>query len=406
MVDYKLWLIATIEIVSLLFPTGLFSYVDEILAVISAIYICRNYKYLVYEEKLIIKLLIVFIIVGCIGTFRNRYQLGLWPIFLDMEGCTKFFLVYILGRHYTQNLSDAKKKATIKAINLWLIPFVIVGCVCGIINFFIDIGMSYETRMGFRTFKYIFTDSAHIGLCWYMVMMFLTANYMITPRLYNFIIILMGLIVWTLTFKSRAVLFVILYLLLFFWIILHNKKLKLNLLSTIVVVGFSIFITFDQIETYFLSGNEKMPRFILLNGGIETMVRFFPFGAGFGTYGTDVAVKYYSNLYYELGYDKLWGLTPEEPIYAHDSYWPAIMGEFGITGVLLLFVVFYFIYKLIIVDYSVNKYATFYGIFALITQLFASVPTSVFFQSNTVFLFLLLPLITLNNLHSARKKTI
>ena len=97
MVDYKSWLIATIEIVSLLFPTGLFSYVDEILAVIRAIYICRNYKYLVYEEKLIIKLLIVFIIVGCIGTFRNRYQLGLWPIFLDMEGCTKFFLVYILG---------------------------------------------------------------------------------------------------------------------------------------------------------------------------------------------------------------------------------------------------------------------------------------------------------------------
>lgn len=395
MVDYKLLCIALITIIGILIPSVIFTYIDEILAVIGAIYAIRNYHKLLKYEKIIVKILILLFITGFVGTVKNKYQINIWPVLLDMEGCSKFFLVFILGRHYTLELSNRRKIKTIKAVNNFIVPFVIIGFVCGLINFFVDIGMSYEIRLGFRTFRYIFTDSAQIGLCWSVVMLFLTANYMLNPRIYNFAIILMALTVWFLTFKSRAILFVIIYLLLFYWIVLKRKKIKINVLSISIIVGFSLFITFDQIENYFLSGSETMPRTVLLTGGIQTMMRFLPFGAGFGTYGTDVAAKYYSNLYYEMGYDKLYGLTPEEPVYAHDSYWPAIMGEFGIIGVLLIIILLWIIFKIIMKDYSVNKYALFCGLYTIIIQYFASVPTSVFFQANTIFLILLLPIITL-----------
>ena len=396
MTNYKLFFIFISLFASFLISFEPIKYVDEILAVISFFYILSNRKNLLPQEKKIIWCLFLLLFVGLCGTLKCRYQTGAWPIMLDSLGCSKFFLVYILSRHYVLKLSDGTKIATINSINKFIVPFVCIAFVCGVINFFVDIGMTYEERMGFRTFRFIFSDSGHIGFLWYTVLLFLTANYMLKPRRSRLYVIIMGLVVWTLTFKSRAVLFVMLYVIMFYWLIIKNKKLKINPISIGFLVAFSIYITMDQIDRYFLEGNEAMPRTILMTGGLNTLIRFFPIGAGFGTYGTDVAAKFYSNLYYELGYDKMWGLTPEEPIYAHDCYWPAIMGEFGAIGVLLELVIFYYIYKLMSIDFSTNKYAKFFSFFALMTQLFASLPTSVFFQSNTLFFFFLLPLITIN----------
>lgn len=396
MTEFKLVFVVIALFIGFLIPIPGLNYLDESIALISLFYLFFNYRRLIPEERKIVLCLLFLLVAGIIGTEQNKYQTNIIPIMLDILSCSKFFLVFIASRHYVLTLSDDVKKRTIKTINIFIIPFVVIGAFCGIVNFFTDIGMSYEHRLGFRTFKFIFSDSGHIGMCWHTVMLFLTANYMLSPKRKNLIIVIMGLIVWVLTFKSRAILFVLLYAMAFYWMIIKNRSIKVNVFTILILVAFSVFITLDQMERYFLEGNEAMPRTILMNGGINTMIRFFPFGAGFGTYGTDVAAKYYSNLYYELGYDTMWGLTPDEPFYAHDNYWPAIMGEFGAIGVLLELIIFYYIYKLMRLDFSTSKVAQFYSLFGLITLLFASLPTSVFFQSNTLYFFLLLPLISIN----------
>lgn len=394
--NFKLYFIALYTIIGLLIPIGVLGLLDEVIAIIAILHIIVHRKIIDSYEKKILISIIALVVVGILGNYTHKYQLNIIPIVFDILACTKFFFIFLLGHHYTLNLSDRSKKKTIIAVNRLLIPFVLIACICGIINFFVDIGMTYETRMGFRTFRFIFSDSGHIGFCWYIVLLFLTANYMLNPILKNLLIILAGLIVWTLTFKSRAILFVLLYVILFYQIIIRGKKIKFNILSVGILIAFSLYVTADQLNRYFLDNNENMPRTILLNGGISTMLRFIPIGSGFATYGTDMAVKYYSKLYYELGYDKMWGLTPEEPFYAHDCYWPAIMGEMGIIGVLIEVFILVLIYKIIHKDYNRNKYFVFYSLFAFITQTFASLPTSVFFQAGTCFLFLLLPLMSID----------
>jgi O-antigen ligase len=47
----------------------------------------------------------------------------------------------------------------------------------------------------------------------------------------------------------------------------------------------------------------------------------------------------YSPLYYELGFEDEWGLRPDFPTFITDTFWPQILGEIGVLG-LLAYLVF------------------------------------------------------------------
>lgn len=371
--------------------SGVFSYVDEILTILGIIHLLFIHKLDKWEKRIAYLLLALFII-GTAGTLICRYQIKLWPIMLDTLGCIKFFICFIYGRSIFSKVSNYKKIRIISIVNMPLKPFVIIGFFLGVANLFIDFGMSYEVRMGFRTYKYIFDDAAHLSNLQYFILFFLTANYKIKRSRNSLLLICMTLITWILTFKSRAILFALLFPLLFYIVVIKKKKISINIKSGIVLILFAVFITYDQIDNYFVS-NDRMPRYLLFYGGLETMMKYWPIGAGWGTYGTDMAVKYYSPLYTELGFEQAYGLSPDYNVYAHDNYWPAIMGEFGIIGVIIELMIFFCIHKILRADYYFSRISYMYVIFVFITHLYASAVTSVFFQYQTLFLFFLLPLI-------------
>jgi hypothetical protein len=60
----------------------------------------------------------------------------------------------------------------------------------------------------------------------------------------------------------------------------------------------------------------------------------FPFGAGFGRFGSAVAQSNYSPEYVARGYPDIWGLgrSAEEGRFLTDTEWPAIIGETGFFG--------------------------------------------------------------------------
>lgn len=149
-------------------------------------------------------------------------------------------------------------------------------------------------------------------------------------------------------------------------------------------------ITSDQIETYFV--NEAAPRSNLLRYGFKTMIDYFPLGSGLATYGTDAAVKYYSPLYYKYGFANVYGLSPAFPMYAHDTYWPAIFAEFGLIGALLLGLYLFKLFKSLLNKVKNDKYAYMAVIFVCITQLSSSIATATFFNFVTCALFFVLPL--------------
>lgn len=66
---------------------------------------------------------------------------------------------------------------------------------------------------------------------------------------------------------------------------------------------------------------------------------YFPLGAGLGRYGSWMSRVDYSPLYETYGLDSVYGLSREVPSYITDTFWPQILGETGLFG-LLAYVVF------------------------------------------------------------------
>jgi hypothetical protein len=70
---------------------------------------------------------------------------------------------------------------------------------------------------------------------------------------------------------------------------------------------------------------------------VALAVQHFPFGVGFGRFGSAIAADNYSIEYTRLGYDAVRGLaSPGNPNnhgrWLTDTQWPAIVGEAGIIG--------------------------------------------------------------------------
>lgn len=66
----------------------------------------------------------------------------------------------------------------------------------------------------------------------------------------------------------------------------------------------------------------------------EIIWDYFPLGPGLGTFGTAAAAKEYSPLYHKYNMDEIWGLSPDNPMFLADCFFPTL-AEFGIVGIIL-----------------------------------------------------------------------
>ena len=71
-------------------------------------------------------------------------------------------------------------------------------------------------------------------------------------------------------------------------------------------------------------------------GALDVAGGYFPFGAGFGRYGSFIAASNYSPEYVQRGFQSVYGLgaTPGDGNFLTDTQWPAIVGEAGWLGAL------------------------------------------------------------------------
>ena len=64
----------------------------------------------------------------------------------------------------------------------------------------------------------------------------------------------------------------------------------------------------------------------------------FPIGAGLGRFGSGVSRDPYSPVYARYGLDQIDGLSPQHSSYVTDTFWPRILGETGVIGLVALIV--------------------------------------------------------------------
>ncbi len=117
---------------------------------------------------------------------------------------------------------------------------------------------------------------------------------------------------------------------------------RLGVVLALAIVPLGALLAWDSLsaaasytyDDYFGARTSEAARTVLYSTAADIAQQQFPLGAGFGRYGTFAAFTNYSPLYYDYGFPDVWGLAPVTGRFATDTFWPAVLGEGGVLGLL------------------------------------------------------------------------
>ena len=334
-----------IIIVMVLFVELIFSgtvpflkYADEVTAMISimslAVWSLSHNGKIEKEYRKILLVLCIVVAFGFAGNIINGVTRSYFAAVVDCLGTIKVFVSVIFVYTY---LNGVEAKQTVSLLYKPAKIFLWVAVLFGIVSIFTDIGMGGEVRYGLRAYSFVFGHAHILAITSISALAIIASNEITQKKLYFYTIL--ACVCQLLTTKGPSIVWSIMIFFMFKYYV-HNRKIKPWLIVLIATVG--ILAGGYQITNYFM--NASAPRAILLKYGIETARRYFPLGAGFATYGSDMAKVYYSKLYYEYGFNNIRRMGEHDGMYLNDNYWPMAMGQFGFIGALFLLCACYLLF--------------------------------------------------------------
>lgn len=157
------------------------------------------------------------------------------------------------------------------------------------------------------------------------------------------------------------------------YLLVFRKKQKLSrrikLLAGGVVALAAAAGIYQVVSYYFLMGAESA-RAVLTIAAPFLAYDHFPFGTGWGTYGSAFSVEPYSPVYGMYRMAGVWGLSPGYPEFVSDTFWPMILGQCGFFGFLAFLAVFVLLVRRIFL--LKQEKGTFASALAVLAYLFIS----------------------------------
>lgn len=311
-------------------------YIDEFLGIVATAYIVLIgvMRGMSRKDAVIIAMTFICVILGLIGNFKERLITNWFPVAVDVLCLLKVVMPYLVMKMVGQLDRDMN-------IIRYMLPFakllVIVSTLCGIINQFHYIRMSYGTRYGLRAYFFLFNNAARLGyiIACCMLVIILQEKSKIKEILY------IGLCVFNMILTTKGVVYIVLVCFAVFMLLWRGKE-KLTPAQVVPLAIAGTVASTVQINSYIKDYNS--PRIRLIRYGAVTANDYFPFGSGFATYGSDMAARNYSVLYYRYRFHKLYGLSPTDGSFLNDCYLAMVIGQFGYIGliayIILLGVIF------------------------------------------------------------------
>lgn len=197
-----------------------------------------------------------------------------------------------------------------------------------------------DYRLGMPSAMGLFTHPGQFG--WFML--FVGLFHYVTYKRDNNVKALIHFVEFALmavlSFKAKVIVGVIVVILVELFII---EKRRINLEKIVVpfagILGIGIIFgryIVENIQKYIFGTTvEISARYVLLNRSLQILKDYFPFGVGFGKFGSWYARINYSEYYYLYDCTNVYGLHPSDPKFATDTFWPSVMGETGLVGLLL-----------------------------------------------------------------------
>ena len=299
-----------------------FDFSDELLCILLLLYAITKKRFIAKEKKktgeikIYIAIMLFYIVYSFVIDITTPQ--GIWlDILQQVRPYTVFYLTWMLAPQFT----ETQKK---------LIVRVMLASFLGYLYFF-------------RTNPYVVSpfggeESAALGqiaLCCGMIYFLFTEH---TKRNRNIAIFLMllGLASGKSKYIGECIAFIAL-------VVYVDKKIRFDNMATYLKVGLLgtviIFFTWTKFNAYYVEGfqedAERMARPETYKTGLLIMKDYFPFGSGLGTFASAAAAKEYSPLYYKYKIDDIWGLTPENPMFLADTFYPIVYSQFGFFGALM-----------------------------------------------------------------------
>ena len=296
-----------------------FDWSDEILTVALLGYAFMKQRFLVKDKgrtteiNIYIGLMIFYLVYSLliqVTTFRGVYL----DLLQQLRPYAVFYLTWMMAPDFSP-----KQKKRIK----WVMLFSFFGYLI-----LFKIKPSVVTPYGGG-------ESAALGqiaLCCAMIY-YLFSKQTKRNRNIAILIMLLGLISGKSKYFGECVVFIALMMFV-------KSKINFTSVSTLLKVAalgcVVIFFTWTKFNAYYVEGFQsdaaEMARPLTYETGMEIMFKdYIPFGSGLGSFGTAAAAKEYSPLYYDYQLNNVWGLTPENPMFLADAFYPTL-AEFGIVG--------------------------------------------------------------------------
>ena len=358
------------------------SYIDEGLAALFfGVFVL---DLIVSGEARIRELAVCFLILwataaGLYGNWKFGIQDTNSAIYLDIISHFKYAMLYLgvtsAVRKRRWNVAEAARIPVLLAKGYLIVLFVF-----GVLNIFVDLGMYGEIRYGLRNYSFVFgTPGIVTNTVLYIIMLLLLDSALHEGRP-NKSFLLMAIAVLIMVIKSRSLILAATALILFESFVLEKKQdMRLRILGIAIIGGL---IGYPQYQNYFVNGvtanRGTAPRQLFWQGGLRLFQEYFPYGTGFGTFGSSTAATNYSQLYYILEFNTVTGMQPTNTKYLNDTFWPMIFTQLGLIGmipyILLMIIIFYDIYRN--AKRSGNLYVRFAAYLYIANVLFSSIQSS------------------------------
>lgn len=367
----------------------LFKFFDEaLIGILFLIYLYKQFivgikineerEELIKNNIMIIIAMIIILTVGLSGNIIYKYQ-TIPAVIADIILVFKGFITYVLVSMIFCDISFEKYH---KYINNTLRVIVIISTSMILINYPLNIFPIKDIRYGLPSQRLFFSEPTYLATVAISIIILLT--FLMKSYSKNIYYILAMCFVVASTLRSKAIIFIAVYLILYYLIIL--KELRLNKKIIIIISIAAILVGGVKIGTYL--SNTDWARPALMLNSLKISSDHFPIGGGFATFATWNSGVYYSPLYYTYNLNNTWGLQPDFYMFVGDTYWPAILGQFGYIGLISVIFILSRIYKNI--TFRKCKYKYFQQLSILIYLLILSTAETSFMSPMAPLLCLLL----------------
>ena len=312
----------------------LINYTDEVFTIIVVIAFYRKRRRFKKSNKEIYYLMISILIIGFFSNAFSGIKRETIAILIDAFSISKIIIVFIclneLLNTYVCDFLIGFFAVFFQSI-VWLaISFYIPATVLRIDSMF------GQYRFGIGTYGFIFGAGAFgyvlmVAFCVLSLYRYKLKHEKITRYMCLFLLVA--------SLKGQAIMFVAFYL--FMDRFLRKRKIRWYHIVLLVVLGG--LVGNWQIQKYILDPNEA--RSVVILGSLKIAHDFFPFGAGFATFGTEMSKHFsFSPIYQMYNMTRIRGLNATDSYFLQDQYWSMLLGELGLIAFILFAIIYYTVF--------------------------------------------------------------